>query len=112
LLRAFARARDPGEARFAVDEALDQPGAREAVDPRRLACCPEPLAVAAVLHLAQRSLRKARLAAAVHLLVERFQVAQCRGRLGLRLAGEKVDPRQLLQRPLEAPVCRLRSALP
>src|SRR5437868_14000628 len=29
LLRAFARARDPGEGRLAVDEALDQPGARE-----------------------------------------------------------------------------------
>ena len=55
-------------------------------------------------------MRKARLAAAVHPPVARFQVAKRRGRLHLRLAGEKVDPRQLRHRTLEALNRRLRAA--
>src|SRR6185503_12850176 len=64
LLRALARAGDPREAGLAIDEALDQPGAREPVDPGRFARGPHALAIAAVADLAQRALREARLAAA------------------------------------------------
>src|SRR2546425_737812 len=88
ILRAFARTRDPGESRIAIDESLDQPRAREAVDPRRLPCRPYALLETPGIDLAQAAFGKARLAAGVHRAVSCLQCRHRGGGLGLRLAGE------------------------
>src|SRR4026209_1826383 len=66
LLRAFAGARNPDEFRLTVDETLDQPGAREAIDPGRLARRPDSLLKARTLDPAPGALGQAPLAPPTH----------------------------------------------
>src|SRR5437016_341375 len=61
--RTLARSLDPGELRLRVDEALDQPRARQPIDPWVLARRPDPLLVTALVDEPQSLPRGARLAA-------------------------------------------------
>src|SRR3954468_5340356 len=65
MARERARRLEPNELRFAVDEAPDQPGARQPVDPRPLARGPRTSAVAGGRKLLYAPARGARLAAGI-----------------------------------------------
>src|SRR5439155_23147483 len=102
VLRALARPVNPGEARFAVDESLDQPRARQAVDPRGFASRPYALLETPGIELPQAALGKSRFAARVQLAVSRLQrIERARG-LGAGFAGEEIDLRELGRGALEA----------
>src|SRR5207253_4066358 len=73
VLRTFAWPCDPDEPGVAIDESLDEPRAREAVDPWGFASRPYALLETPGIDLAQSTLGKARFAASVQLAVSRLQ---------------------------------------
>src|SRR5687767_3234210 len=107
-LRALARAPEPGEFRLAVDEALDQPSARQAVDPEVGACGPDAPAVAAGAARAQLSLRRPRLAAGISFPIALLEPGKRCRRLRFRFAGKEVGPGNLVEQALQATHRRLR----
>src|SRR3954463_11510245 len=102
-LWALAWPRNPQESCLAIDEPLDEPRARQAVDPWRLARCPDALLVSRTIELAQAPLGEARLAAGEKLLIGGLQRRDGVRRLGFCGSGEKVDARQLFHGTLEPP---------
>src|SRR5438132_2394219 len=107
VLRTFAWPRDPDEPGVAIDESLDEPRAREAVDPWGFASRPYALLETPGIDLAQSTLGKARFAASVQLAVSRLQRIERACGLGAGFAGEEIDLRELGHCALEAPDRRL-----
>src|SRR5688572_28964300 len=100
-LWAAARRINPGEARVLVDEALDEPGAREPIDPQVLARRPEAAAVLRRVQALDASARRAGLAVGVQPAKLRPQSLERGARLRLRLAGKVVQGREILERLLQ-----------
>src|SRR5262249_13633147 len=101
-LGTAARNVDPGEPRLLVDEAPDEPGACQAINPEVLARHPNAPAVFGRVEAAKPSLRGARLPRG-----KVFPYVALEGRhrvpgLPLCLAGEEIDRRQLRERAAEA----------
>src|SRR5258706_7769521 len=92
---------DPDELRLRVDEALDQPGAGQAIDPRILAGRPGPLLVTALVDQPQPLLGGARLAAGIGVAQAALELRDRLRCLELGLAGIEVDFRELVEGALE-----------
>src|SRR3989442_15047360 len=85
-----------------IDEALDEPGAGEAIDPRMLAARPYALLVPGLVDEPQSLAGGARLAAGIGLAKAPFELRNGLRSLQLRLPRKEIDLRELVERALQA----------
>src|SRR5882672_2120094 len=100
--RTVLRPLDPGELGLAVDEALDQPGAREPVDPRAAAGRPDAILEFRRIEAPDAFFGCPWLAARIQLLSLRLKAGKRILGLRFRRPGEEIAFRELLEEAAQA----------